>query len=206
MWTGKRVNLAKAAVSYQWHMYPAGVRLVRSLSRAACLSAVVLFLTANNFCVLAISLSFLHMCTGSLRACLFSMWLAVRRTFLRLGCHPCSGLLGQSIKAKFEKQEFIDGYSCGNGNQRPFRMWRYVVRWYGSVALQRHRVDWLSLQMSRPAVSTAQPAIWWVPGVMRPGRKADDSSPAFTEVYARVELYFHFPICLHGIHSGQIYI
>jgi hypothetical protein len=58
--------------------------------------------------------------------------------------------------------------------------------------------------MSRPALWPIQPPIEWVPGVLfmgvkRPGREADHSSPYSAEVKEYVDLYFHFPIHLHGM-------
>jgi hypothetical protein len=37
------------------------------------------------------------------------------------------------------------------------------------------------------------------PGVKRPGREADHSSPSSVEVKGCVELYLHSPIRLHGV-------
>jgi hypothetical protein len=57
---------------------------------------------------------------------------------------------------------------------------------------------------SRAAVVPTQPPIQWVPGtlslgVKRPGREADHSPPSSVEVKEWVELYFDFPIRLHGV-------
>jgi hypothetical protein len=37
------------------------------------------------------------------------------------------------------------------------------------------------------------------PGVKRPGREGDHSPPGSAEVKENVDLYFHSPICLHGV-------
>jgi hypothetical protein len=57
---------------------------------------------------------------------------------------------------------------------------------------------------STPAVGPIQPPIQWVPGalsldVKRPAREANHSHPSNAEVKECVELYFHFPIRLHGV-------
>jgi hypothetical protein len=56
----------------------------------------------------------------------------------------------------------------------------------------------------RPAVGPTQPPIQWVPGALslgveRPGREADHSPPSSADVKECLELYFHFPIGLHGV-------
>jgi hypothetical protein len=57
---------------------------------------------------------------------------------------------------------------------------------------------------SRPAVGPTQPPIQWLPGALstgikRPGREADHSPPATTEVKKNVDINIHSPIRLHGI-------
>jgi hypothetical protein len=67
---------------------------------------------------------------------------------------------------------------------------------------------------SRTAPGLTQPHIQWVPaalfpGVNRPGREADFSSPSSAEITNALELYIHSSIHLHGMvlsqAQGQLY-
>ena len=40
---------------------------------------------------------------------------------------------------------------------------------------------------------------WSFAGVKRPGHSVDHPLPSSTKVKERVELYFHFPLCFHGL-------
>jgi len=57
---------------------------------------------------------------------------------------------------------------------------------------------------SRTALGPTQPHTQLLPGslslgVKRPGREADHSYPSSVEVEEWMDLYLHFPVCLHGV-------
>jgi hypothetical protein len=66
----------------------------------------------------------------------------------------------------------------------------------------------------RTALGPTQPPIQWVPGALslglkRPGHEADHSPPSSAKVKECMQLYFHSPICLHGMvlkTQGHLYL